>query len=196
MSLTPEDNSGLVNADSYVTLQAFKDYCTARGIDPTELGEGDDASLEQLCRIGFQFVNTYGAYKSLPKNNDQSGEFPRVDLSDGMGRIFNVVPQRVKDAQCEAAIAQGQGVALFENQARGGQIVSETVGPISTTYAQGASPETLFQAVNKLLEPFLRDPACPRRPLPSFNDYADSGQTEPIFSVGMDDAPGVDPSTC
>lgn len=190
MALTPEDNTGLANADSYVTLQAYKDYCAGRGIDTSELGEGDDTALEQQLRIGFTYVNTYGAYKSTPISNDQSGEFPRVDLSDGMGRIFNVVPQRAKDAQCEAAIAQGQGVPLFENSPRGGQIVSETVGPISTTYAPGASPETLFQAVNKLLQPFLRDPNSPRRPIPSFNDYADENAEAPIFSVGMDDNPG------
>jgi hypothetical protein len=187
MSLTPEDNTGLANADTYVTLQAYKDYCAARGIDTSELGEGDDPALEQQLRVGFTYVNTYGFYKSTPISNNQAGEFPRVDLSDGMGRIFNVVPQRAKDAQCEAAIAQGQGVPLFENVTRGGQIVSEVVGPISTTYAAGAPAETLFQSVNKLLQPFLRDPASPRQPLPSFNDYVDEGEEDPVFGVGMDD---------
>lgn len=194
MSLTPEDNTGLANADTYQTLAGFKLYCASRGIDVTVLslggGTGDDTTLENLLRVGFQYVNTQWTYKSTPINNDQAGEFPRVDLSDGMGRVFNVVPQRVKDAQCEAAIAQGQGYNLFAVADRGGKIASEAVGPISTSYQADAPPDTFFQAVTRLLCVFARDPNNPRRPLPSFNDY----DTDPVFSIGMDADPPFDDS--
>lgn len=191
MPLTPEDNTGLANADSYLDLATFQAYCAARGIDSTSLvlngDSGTDTVLEGLLRIGFAYVNTeFAPYKSAPISNDQAGEFPRVDLSDGMGRVFNTVPQRVKDAQCEAAITQGSGFALFAVADRGGQIASESVGPISTTYQAGAPPEAFVQSVRRLLQPFQRDGNNPRRPLPSFNDYG----TDPIFSVGMDDDNG------
>jgi hypothetical protein len=189
MALTPEDNTGLANADSYVSLTTFKAYCTNRGIDYTLLGDGDDVALEHLARIAFTYVNVQGPWKSVPLSNDQAGEFPRIDLSDGMGRTFNTVPQRVKDAQCEAMITQGQGNDLFVTATRGGQVVSESVGPISTTYAQGATPETFFQSISRLLAPFQRDPNNPRRPLPVFNDYVADGNPDPVFSVGMDDNP-------
>lgn len=197
MALTPEDNTGLATADSYVDLATFKLYCAARGIDPTALvlagDSGTDTVLENLCRIGFQYVNTeFEPYKSFPINNNQAGEFPRINLSDGAGRVFNVVPQRVKDAQCEAAIAQGQGNDLFAVATRGGAIASETVGPISTSYRADAPPETYFQAVKRLLQPFMRDPNNPRRPLPVYNDF---GGSDPVFSVGMDNNPDLGPNS-
>lgn len=183
--LTPEDNTGLANADSYVDLATFAAFCGARG---KSLAGHDDAAQEVALRKAFTYVNAVHAYKSVPVSNDQAGEFPRVDLSDGMGRVFNVVPHRVKEAQMEAAhVALTED--LFQNLDRGGRVVSESVGPISTTYAADAPAEKLFSAVAHLLKPFVRDPSAPRLPLPSFNDY---GGSEPQFSVGADDNPGYD----
>lgn len=186
MPLTPEDNTGLANADSYVTQAAFVTYCTDRGRDVSDFSADEQ---DQALRRAFTYVNAQWPYKSVPKVNEQAGEFPRVDLSDGMGRVFNVVPQRVKDAQCEAAYIDLTEGPLFENVDRGGQIVSETVGPISTTYAAGAPAAKLLQVVERLLSPFVRT-AEPRRPLANFNDYSAEGTEDPIFSVGMDDNPG------
>lgn len=193
MTLTVEDNTGLSNADSYLPLADFKTYCTLRGVDYSLLvlgdGTGDDTTLENLLRVGFAYINNNWVYKSWPTSNLQAGEFPRQQLSDGAGRIFNnIVPQRVKDAQCEAAIARGQGTDLFVVAARGGMVVDESVGPIRTTYAPTAPAENLFQSVSRMIGVFVKDPNSPRRMLPYFNDYGgpdvDPG---PQFSVGMDD---------
>lgn len=188
MALIVEDNTGRSDAESYVTQAVFAAYCSSRGRDLSDFIADDQ---EQALRRAFTYVNTQGPYKSTPKVNDQAGEFPRVDLSDGSGRVFNVVPQRVKDAQCEAAYIDLTEGPLYENFDRGGQIVSETVGPISTTYAAGAPAEKKLTVVERLLAAFLRDPNNPRRPLANFNDYSGTDdRPDPIFSVGMDDNPG------
>lgn len=184
MALEVEDGTGKANADSYVTVVEYRAYAAARGIEDVEDRTDDEA--EQDLRKGFDYVNSFAKWKSAPVSNDQSGEFPRTDLSDGMGRVTSLVPKRVKDAQCEAAILAGGGIDLFVVAERGGQVQSESVGPISTSYFQGAPPETFFQAIDRLLCVFARDPDCPRRPLPSFNDF----DTDPVFSIGMDDNPG------
>lgn len=191
MALTVENDTGLSNADSYVSLVDYRAYAAARGIEGP--ADATDDECEQHLRKAFDYINAQWRYKSAPKNNDQAGEFPRIDLSDGRGRTFNTVPKRVKDAQCEAAILVGGGVDLFVTAERGGAVQSESIGPISTTYFQGASPDTYFQAVQRLLQPFVKDDGCPEMPLPLFNDY--SGATDrpdPVFRVGMDDHTSYD----
>lgn len=183
MALTVEDNTGLSNADSYVTLQEFKDYASLRGIESVE--DLTDSEAETKIRQGFDYVNSRYGYTSVPLDNDQAGEFPRVDLSDGMGRIFNVVPNRVKQAQCAAAIAAIDG-ALFTVADRGGKVKSESVGPISVTYEDGAPVDKTISEVDRLLRPFIKSDAEPRRMVPYFNDTI-SDEEDPIFEVGMDD---------
>lgn len=183
MPLTPEDDTGLANADSYVTVADHRTYAADRGI---ELVRDADTEIEEDLRKAFDYVNSAGPWKAEPLQQTQAGEFPRVDLSDGMGRTWNTVPPQVKQAQHEAAILAGAGVDLFVVAERGGQVQSESVGPISTSYFQGASPDTYFQSIERLLCRFRKSKDSPRRPLPSFNNY----DTDPVFSVGMDDNPG------
>lgn len=184
MALVVEDNTGLATAESYITQADFAAYCAARGREADNWTVEDQ---EQALRRAFLYINTNWRYKAAPVSNDQAGEFPRVNLSDGMGRVFGVVPQRVKDAQCEAAWIDLSEGPLFENLARGGMVQSESVGPISTTYAAGAPAEKLLQSVMRLVQPFVRDASRPRRPLPQFNP--DTGTA--IFSIGMDDNNGA-----
>jgi hypothetical protein len=182
VALVVENNTGLANADSYVSLVEFQAWFAARGLEV----DLTDAEQEAKLRLAFDYVNANWAYKSSPVSNDQAGEFPRVDLSDGSGRVTSNVPKRVKDAQCYAAF-YGATEDLFVVAERGGQVASEAVGPISTSYFAGAPAATLFAAVEKMLACFVKDGAAPRRPEPQFNDYDD---TDPVFSVGMDDNPG------
>lgn len=191
MALQVEDGTGLANAESYVSVAAFRSYAALRGIDVTGL---TDEECEQALRKAFTYVNAWAKWKSAPVSQAQAGEFPRTALSDGMGRVTSVVPPRVKDAQCEAAILSGGNVDLFVTADRGGQVQSEAVGPISTTYFAGAPPGTYFEAVERLLLPFKRN-AADLQPEPSWNDYAAEGRQDPIFGVGMDDNPDARPAT-
>ncbi len=180
MALIVEDNTGLANAQTYVSVDDFNNYCIALLRDTSSF---DESAAEAALMSAFQFINTNWVYKSFPVNNDQAGEFPRTDLSDGAGRIFNTVPQRVKDAQCELGwVALTE--ALFQNLDRGGMITHEAVGHIQTTYAPGAPGQKQFTAAMRLVEVFARDPNKPRRPLPFAGG---PNQHQPIFDVGMMD---------
>jgi hypothetical protein len=180
MALVPEDNTGLPNADTYVTLVEFRAWATGRGLE--DAATADDTETEAAARKAFDKVNAAKRWKSVPKSNEQSGEFPRIDLSDGMGRVINVVPLQVKHAQCEFMVLALAGIDLNVVAERGGQVQSEAVGPISTSYFQGAPAETFFEAADKLLCRFARG-GEPTSPVASYNDCGG----DPIFSVGMDD---------
>lgn len=181
MALEVEDGTGKTNADSYVSLDEFRAWATGRGLD--DAATEDDTTTEAAARKAFDKVNGAKRWKSVPKVNEQSGEFPRIDLSDGMGRIWNTVPTQVKTAQCEYMVLAMAGTDLNVVAERGGQVASEAVGPISTSYFQGAPPETFFEAAERLLCRFARDAYCPEEPLANFNEP----DTDPVFSVGMDD---------
>jgi hypothetical protein len=183
VTLIVENNTGLATADSYGTVAELRTYATNRGIEGP--ADATDDECEIALRKGFDYVNTRWRYKATPISNDQAGEFPRLQLSDGMGRLFDTVPARVKSAQFEAAILSLGGVDLYQNLDRGGQVQSETVGPLSTTYFAGAPAAQLFEAIENFLKPFVKCDGEPYSPRPFFNDPA----TDPVFSVGMDDNP-------
>jgi hypothetical protein len=71
---------------------------------------------------------------------------------DYEGRVIDssTVPQAVKDAVCEAAL-EHLSTSLNEILARGGEIQSAAVGPISVTYSSRARPGRSFPYLDGLL---------------------------------------------
>jgi hypothetical protein len=185
--LIVEDNTGREDADSYQSVAEFRAYCVAYGL---AIPEGkEDADVEVSLRKGTQYVDTNWTYKGEVLNPPaQALEFPRRDLSDGRGRVFNTVPPKVKQACGQAAHADLSGEALYTNVDRGGAIVSESVGPISVSYAAGAPTQRVFSAVAALLKPYARDAEKPRRPTPFFSPT----DATPAFAIGMHDDVGAD----
>jgi hypothetical protein len=67
----------------------------------------------------------------------------------------NMIPDQVKQAQCELALRALSG-PLAPDLARGGMIQSKQIaGVISTTYAPGAPPGIVYQLVTMLLAELL-----------------------------------------
>jgi hypothetical protein len=65
----------------------------------------------------------------------------------------NAVPQEVKDAACEAAVASISSDLLAE---QGQTVTSEQVGPLKVEYAMGSLQRRKFPAVDGLLAPLLK----------------------------------------
>lgn len=185
--LIVENDTGRDDAESYQSAAEFRDYCAKFGLT---IPEGKtDTDIEVSLRKGTQYVDTNWTYKGeVLAPPAQALEFPRRDLSDGRGRTFNIVPPKVKQACAQAAHADLSGEALYTNLDRGGAIVSEAVGPIHVTYAQGAPTQRVFSAVAALLKAYVRDAEKPRRPTPFFSPT----DAAPAFSIGMHDDVGTD----
>ncbi|SCM71505.1 hypothetical protein KL86PLE_100242 [uncultured Pleomorphomonas sp.] len=175
MTLVIETGTGLEDAEAYVPVDALRTYAAGRGVDLTEF---DDTACEIKLRLAAQWIDTRWRYKGTRVSAGQALEFPRNGLADWSGFILTGVPKRVKDAACELAIRGLQGATLVPDLDRSGWIKSESVGPISTTYADGAPQSTVFAVAERLLEQFARDPE--QQWAPFFG-----GSTTPLFERGM-----------
>ena len=180
MALTVEDGTGLATADAYISLAEFKAFCSERNYRWESF---EDFQIEAAVRLATGWIDTYSRYKAYRLVPAQALEFPRADLTDWSGHPVTGVPKRVKQACAELAF-KGLTEPLYQDLDRGGMVTSESVGPISVTYAEGAPAGKVWQFAVNLLKPYVRDPMNFTGPL-----YTEPA-TGPLFNVGMNDNPG------
>jgi hypothetical protein len=184
--LIVEDGTGKADAESYLSVAEFVAYCDARGLDHGSHGH-NDTQREIALRKATAYVDTISRYKGQRLAPAQALEFPRDALYDWSGHPVTGVPKRVKDACAELASRALEG-DLYEDLDRGGLIRSESVGPISTTYVDGAPAGKVFRVAVQLLEPYVRkDKDLIGKPVFGGTD------TPASFAVGMHDNPEADP---
>lgn len=167
MALTVETGEGLADADSYLSVAELKSYADARGLS---YGGSTDTAIEQALRRGTRYVD--GRYRSRflgfrTRGRDQALEWPRqgvvvadlnlvggVDLGWAIGP--NTIPRELIAAAAEASIRElvSPG-SLTPDHTPSERIVSETVGPISTTYANMDMTRPVVTIIDELLAPLL-----------------------------------------
>lgn len=152
MTIIVEDGTGRADAESYLTVAAFKAYCDGRGLSYD--GQSDTV-IEQKLRIATGYIDTVKRYKGERLSAAQSLEFPRANLTDWGGLEVSGVPARVKQACAELA-QKAFTENLYADLDRGGMVTSQSVGPISVSYAEGAPAGKSFTVAMKLLEPYFR----------------------------------------
>jgi hypothetical protein len=160
MALIIEDGTGLADADAYISVVDFKAYCDGRGMS---YAGKSDTDIEISLRKAAAYIDTVKRYKGSRISASQALEFPRSGLSDFGGLTITGVPKRVKDASAELAF-KAFDTDLHKDLDRGGKVVSESVGPISVTYANDAPVGKMFTSAMRLLEPFFRDSGDLGRP--------------------------------
>lgn len=181
MALIVETGSGLSNADSYITLLAFQQFCDSRGYNYDAY---DDEVQEQRLRIATSYIDTIFRYKGARSSVSQALEFPRVDCLDWSSLPVTGVPLRVKQACAELAF-KALTENLYLDQDRGGKVTSESVGPISVTYAEDAPTGKVWQLAHNLLQPFVRDKTLRRGPQTA------TLPESTYFNFGMHDNPSL-----
>lgn len=160
MSLIVEDGTGKSNADSYVTLAECDAYHVNLGNSDWEIDEEDAANVakrENAIKKATAFIDMRygGRFKGVRSTAEQALLFPRDGISDNDGYVLENVPTAVKRATCEAALKIFLGADLMPDLDRGGKIISETVGPISTTYSSSAPAGTKYETIENLLRSCL-----------------------------------------
>lgn len=168
MPLIVENGTGLTDADAYVTVAEFKDYCDKRGL---AYGAATDGEIEQKVRLGTDYVDTINRYKGSRRRPEQSLQFPRANLYDWGGEEVIGLPLKVKQACAELAFRALSG-ELYEDLDRGGMVQSESVGEISVTYAEGAPRGRWFTAAMAMLAQYVRDEKSVR-PSPRYGTSAE-----------------------
>ena len=137
MPLIVEDGTGIINADSYVSASEFGTYADDNGLSYADFS---DDEIEQAIRRGTRYIDGNYASRwpgSKTYGRDQRLAWPRENVldSDGSEIPDNEIPWDLKAATIEASHRELIEPGGLVPDAGGAPVTSETVGPISVSYA-------------------------------------------------------------
>lgn len=153
MALTVEDGTGLADAESYASVADADAYWAAR--NGTAWDALSDPAKEAALRQATDYIEAVygGRWKGCRYSAAQALAWPRTDVTvDGFTLDASPLPGALVRATCELAGKAAAGVLLAD---QGAQVKSETVGPISVTYADGARQGTRYALVDAILGALL-----------------------------------------
>jgi len=141
MPITVETGSGTnAAANSYASVADLRAYALARAISLPD----DDLQCEALLLKAMARMEGLD-YRGTRATRDQPLDWPRHSVViDGFWHQTDMLPPALKQAQLAFAAAANTMDLLPSTPANtAGPVVSETVGPITTTYANiGATRRT------------------------------------------------------
>jgi hypothetical protein len=134
MAIIVEDGTGVVGANSYVSVAELEAFAAARGI--TIVGDP-----ETLLIRAMDYIETLD-YCGRKLNSVQSLQWPRYGVwVDGYPYAVNTIPTELKNALMQTALSIDAGVDPLSTIPR--VIHSASVGPMSVTYQDGSNTETI-----------------------------------------------------
>ncbi len=159
IEIVVEDGTGKANANSYVSVADARQYAANRGVT---LGD-DEAIAAQLINATDYLLTFECEYVGYRTNDGQALSWPRTDAYYGGGcsgkliAAADEVPAQIKAAQCQAVIAQFNGIDLMPNYTASDFVTEETVGPITTKYADplAVGMRPTLSAVDSMLAPLF-----------------------------------------
>ena len=150
-TITVEDGTRVAGANSYVTTAEFTTYCGNRNITIDAVTYGDESEL-LIKAMDYLEQQDFKGWKVA---RDQALQFPRVDLwIDGYDIDSDVVPQILKDAQCEIAVQIMQGYNPLRVIDRA--VKREKVDVIEVEYMDNAATQTISPSIANALRKLLR----------------------------------------
>ena len=143
----------IVGTNTYVTEAELTAYALARG--------QVIATAEKSLILAMDYLATLeGNWQGVRTDPSQALAWPRSGVYlYGALVPDNVVPQQVKDAQCQLAMQAEAGVDLLPSVSVGGKgsVIEETVDVITVKYAEGQNnTQPVFTAAVKLLQPLYK----------------------------------------
>jgi len=144
-TIIQETGARVAGANSYVTVAELTTYADERGVTISAAEEEDlliEAMdyLESLDYIGYRYTE------------DQALEWPRADAVKYKIYWYEVdeIPQDLKDAQCEIALAIDAGNGPLDNLDR--KTKRKKVGDIEVEYAAGSNSDVVVRKINAKLK--------------------------------------------
>lgn len=140
MALIVEDGTGLPDAEAYISAADAAAYLASRG--DTAFGELAEPAQEAALRQAADYMAAaYGPKWCGKRMTDtQALDWPRTG--------FDGVPVVVARMNATLAARASQGPLMADE---GAAVQSETVGPISVTYAKGNTGAVRYTAVESAL---------------------------------------------
>lgn len=155
ITITVEDGTGVANANSYVSVADVKAYAEQRGVT---LPSTDDEIAAMIVKATDYLESFACKYQGKKTDCAQSLQWPRTCVVMCCEDFpTNQIPKQLKSAQCSAVLIQNEGLVLQPNVTAADYVVEETVGPITTKYANPiqAGISATFTALDALLEPLF-----------------------------------------
>lgn len=155
ITITVEDGSGVADANAYVDVAAVKAYAEQRGVTLPS----DDEEIAAMIIKATDYLESFACkYQGRKTDCDQSLQWPRTGVVLCCADYpSNQIPKQLKSAQCAAILIQNEGLVLQPNVTAADYVIEETVGPITTKYANPiqAGISAQFTALDSLLEPLF-----------------------------------------
>jgi hypothetical protein len=161
VTLVVEDGTGLANAESYASVITLRAYLTDRGNTAAD-GKTDavvEAGLRRATRyVDGRYGQRWAGYRV--RGREQALDWPRTSVVDSRGDDVadDQVPNEVFEATCEAAAREIVAPGSLTPDASAKRIITATVGPVSTTWADdgaGSSVRPTSTIIDELLWPLL-----------------------------------------
>jgi len=158
MSIQIEDGTGIVGANSFVTVADFRTYAAARGVT---LPAGD-AEVEVLLIKAMDYLAEMETRFIGAKLEElQELPWPRMSVPNVSPPYWweEIIPPAIKKAQMALAIHALAGPLTVANRPDDkGAVTGVEVGPVKTTYAapKVAFAQPRFDDVTRLLGRLLR----------------------------------------
>lgn len=153
MTLIVEDGSGRADANAYVSVAEADAYFALR--NNAAWAAAAAADKEAAIVRATDYLDAGYAFRGVRASQTQALAWPRLAAEDDAGRAIAGVPEAVRRACIELALRALDG-ELLPDAPRGGRVKSESLGPLSVTYADGAPAGTARAAIDRLLRPVLR----------------------------------------
>jgi len=161
MALIIEDGSIVAGANSFVTVQEVRDYCSARGLELLVDGNpATDAQIEILIIKATDYLGylepRFQGHRYDPEN--QELPFPRSCILFHGADIGGLIPKVLKDALARLAFdSSGQDLLTTVSASSSGEIVKEKVGPLEVQYDPNSNNQNQpeFTSAMALLEPLF-----------------------------------------
>lgn len=136
VTIIVEDGSIVANANAYIDVAEATAYAAQRGVTLPADADAVAAMIIQATDFLESKACEYAGKKTDP---EQSLQWPRTDAylfgDDETPYDPHTIPKNLKQAQAALVIAVSQGVVLLPNVGPQDYVIEETVGPITTKYA-------------------------------------------------------------
>ena len=140
MALIVEDGSGVAGANSYVSDSDYTAYAAQRNLT---VGADATERESELIRAMDYIEKHRGRFKGYKTSPHQALQWPRSGVYiDGNLISSNVIPQELKAAQMEAAVAVSADINLLPTGSYQ-NIQSQSIGDLSVSYFSGGSWSSL-----------------------------------------------------
>lgn len=147
MTITVEDGTGLETSNSYASEAELTAYATDRGL--TISGNNDE-----LLLLAMDYIEAQN-FKGNKGTKAQALQWPRTGVTvDSYAINSNEIPQLLKDAQMEAALAIDAGNSPLSNIDRATK--KEKLGDLEVEYMDSASDSVIVRKISAKLDKLLR----------------------------------------